>query len=459
MRLARKIYFLIGLAILLILSNTVFFIYMVTLNEKYYAIASNSHHVIQKSTELLSLIREGEAGQRGYIITSDSAYLTPFSDARDRFDAIFNEFKDITDTAHYSKANIDSLEVLLRNKMSELTTTISLWQENKNEQALAILRSDESRLLMNQIVTEIEELIVEEKSRLTQHQEDVKKYAWRTKVYSAISNTVLLLVAIASIMNIRSNRRSIRRLFAEVDEKNTLLENQTAELQRLSHDLIQQNRELERFAYVASHDLRAPAANIEALLRLHNEAKNQQERDTLMETMQDVSENLSNKLNDLVESLRDKNEVSRLSETLSFQNIYDKIVQNLSVEIRKSNVTINANFTQAPEVIAPKSYLESILQNLISNAIKYRHPERKPVINLRSFKAKERVCFEISDNGLGIDLHKHGGELFGLYKTFHKNRDSKGVGLYITRAQVLSLGGHIDVESVPGEGTTFTVCL
>ncbi|HEY1024914.1 MAG TPA: CHASE3 domain-containing protein [Sphingobacteriaceae bacterium] len=432
---------------------------MVSLNERYYATASNSHHVIQKSTELLSLIREGESGQRGYIITNDPEYLKPFSEARSKFDTIFTEFKEITDTAVYSQANIDNLEKLLRNKMNELTATISLRRENRNLEALNVVRSDRGRLLMNEIAGEIEKLIREEKSRLTEHQNDVKKYAWRTKVYSVLSNTVLLAVAISSIINIRSNRKSIRRLFGEVEEKNTLLENQTSDLQRLSHDLIQQNRELERFAYVASHDLRAPAANMEALLRLYQEAKNQKERENLVETMHDVSENLSTKLNELVDSLRDKNEISRSSETLSFQPIYDTIIQNLSVEVRKSNATIEHDFSDAPQITAPKSYLESILQNLISNAIKYRSPGRVPVIKVRSYKDKERICFEVSDNGLGIDLNKYGGQLFGLYQTFHNHRDSKGVGLYITRAQVLSLGGRIDVDSTPGEGSTFRVCL
>ena len=65
----------------------------------------------------------------------------------------------------------------------------------------------------------------------------------------------------------------------------------------------------------------------------------------------------------------------------------------------------------------------------------------------------------VSDNGLGIDMEKHGADLFGLYKTFHNNRNSKGVGLYITRAQVLSLGGRIEVSSTPGKGSPFTVCL
>ena len=148
-----------------------------------------------------------------------------------------------------------------------------------------------------------------------------------------------------------------------------------------------------------------------------------------------------------------------MSETLSLQSIYDKVIQNLSVDIRKAGAEIVHDFSEAPEVTSPKSYIESILQNLISNAIKYRDPSRKPVVRVRSHKQQGRTCIVVADNGLGIDMEKHGSDLFGLYKTFHNNRNSKGVGLYITRAQVVSLGGRIEVSSKPGQGSTFTVCL
>ena len=311
---------------------------------------------------------------------------------------------------------------------------------------------------MQEIRKLITNLINEERLILEKHKNDADLFAARTKTYTFLSNFILLSIAIASLFNINDNRERLKSLFKEVEDKNQLLEHQKTNLQQLSQDLIRQNGELERFAYVASHDLRSPVANLEALLTLYKEAKNSVEQQILVETMHDVTENLSTKLNDLVELLRNKHEADLLNESLSLYKIFEKVKKSLSAEIRQTNAQLFNDFSEAPDLIYPRSYMESILQNLISNAIKYRHPERRPEIYIKSYRNAGKTYMTISDNGIGIDLKKHGSQLFGLYKTFTDQKNSKGIGLYITRAQILSLGGKIDIDSTPGEGTRFTIC-
>jgi signal transduction histidine kinase len=101
--------------------------------------------------------------------------------------------------------------------------------------------------------------------------------------------------------------------------------------------------------------------------------------------------------------------------------------------------------------------MESIFYNLISNAIKYKHPGRKPVIGVKSQIQDDYVQIEIADNGLGIDLEEHKENLFSLYKRFHSHVEGRGVGLYLVKTQVTALGGKIDVKSKEGEGTVFTL--
>ena len=101
--------------------------------------------------------------------------------------------------------------------------------------------------------------------------------------------------------------------------------------------------------------------------------------------------------------------------------------------------------------------LQQILDNLISNAIKYRHPDREPEITITAKSVENAVQISVKDNGLGIDLKANGDKLFGMYKTFHGNENAKGIGLYITRNQIESLGGSIEVESEPDKGTTFNI--
>ena len=103
------------------------------------------------------------------------------------------------------------------------------------------------------------------------------------------------------------------------------------------------------------------------------------------------------------------------------------------------------------------AYLDSILMNFITNGVKYKHPDREPTLKFSTEKKGEYTLLNIEDNGLGIDLDKYGSKLFGMYKTFHTNKDSRGIGLYITKNQVEAMHGKIEVESKLGEGTKFKV--
>lgn len=457
MKISNNIFYLIGLAIILILINTLFFLHQVNLNKKNHSFTTTSYAIIHSANTLLSTIRDAETGQRGFIITNDTNYLKPFNDARQKLDSVYNDFSKRTSIRKYATVDMERLRGLISDRMNEINETVHLKQTGNSAEAREIILSDQGRTNMQGILEQINNLINEERLILLKHQRDADEFTFSTKTYAILSNFILLSIAIASIFNINDNRLRIKSLFKEIEDKNKLLEQQKNNLQQLSQDLIKQNGELERFAYVASHDLRAPVANLEALLNLYKEAKNSAEQKTLVETMNDVTDNLSSKLNDLVELLHSKHEAALLNETLSLHKIYEKVKRSLAAEIRQTNARIQHDFSEAPTITYPKSYMESILQNLISNALKYRHPERRPEINVKSFKQNGQTFMVIADNGIGIDLNKHGSQLFGLYKTFHANKNSKGIGLYITRAQILSLGGKIDIDSKPGEGTRFTI--
>ena len=103
------------------------------------------------------------------------------------------------------------------------------------------------------------------------------------------------------------------------------------------------------------------------------------------------------------------------------------------------------------------SYFESVIQNLLTNAIKYKHKDRNPVIHIDYALKPHAIDLIISDNGRGVDLDKFGKDIFGLYKTFHHNEDAEGVGLYLIKNQIESFGGKISVKSEVNTGTTFTI--
>ena len=110
-------------------------------------------------------------------------------------------------------------------------------------------------------------------------------------------------------------------------------------------------------------------------------------------------------------------------------------------------------------IFSIRGFIHSIIYNIISNAIKYKSPERKPEIQVKIYQEDNNIILIIADNGLGIDLPHQRDKVFGLYKRFHFHTEGKGVGLYTVKTQVEILGGKIDVQSDVDKGTTFKISL
>lgn len=228
-------------------------------------------------------------------------------------------------------------------------------------------------------------------------------------------------------------------------------------LEVAAYELEEQNRQHDEFAHIISHNLRAPVANIKALLNFISESSQLTDYQLIFEKIRNVTHNISETMNELMEmiKIRKTHEIERVE--IRFKDILDKVVQSLEGELIESGATVTYNFNNAPKIYYSKPYLESILQNLISNAIKYRSPSRIPEIFVSTDIVISGIEMRVQDNGLGIDLDKHGTKLFGLHKTFHENSEARGVGLFLTKTQIETLGGNIQVESKVDAGTTFVI--
>ena len=219
------------------------------------------------------------------------------------------------------------------------------------------------------------------------------------------------------------------------------------------------NRRLSDFAYITSHNLRAPISNLNSLLFLINNANDEVEKNDLLTKFETVIQNLNVTMNTLVEALKTQNQEEYELEPIQLEDILNKTVENLSAKVLNTNAVIHHNFSELESVDYDKVYLESIFQNLIGNSLKYHSPERNPDIAILSKKINGKAQLIFQDNGLGIDLKRHGEKLFGLNKTFHRHPEAKGVGLFMTRTQIEALGGTITAESKVNQGTCFTVTL
>lgn len=241
-----------------------------------------------------------------------------------------------------------------------------------------------------------------------------------------------------------------------LNQEKLKLQESNSELINLNFKLGNQTKQLQEFAYIASHNLRSPAGNIKALLDFYHSNPNDENLKILLEKLDVVSHALMDTINDLAEVVKIKNEISKELVEVSLVKVMEKVQESLSQTISRLNAKIKVDFKGIDKIYTAKTYIDSIMLNLMSNALKYSHPDRTPEI-LVTAKVNKKLEISFADNGLGIDLEKYGQKLFGLRKTFHRNKDSRGVGLFITKAQIEALGGDIYVESEVDKGTTFTI--
>jgi len=220
--------------------------------------------------------------------------------------------------------------------------------------------------------------------------------------------------------------------------------------------LVEYNHQLEQFAFITAHNLRAPVARILGLGQLLGLAKgNPEDQDQIYPKLINTAKEIDGVIKDLNTILELKKNNESYITNVNLETEILIIKGNLEREIATTQTSIVTDFSQVPTINTVKPYLDSILYNLVSNAIKYRHPDRKPIIEIRTTKNKNEICLSVADNGLGIDTAQSKNKLFTLYSRFHSHVEVKGMGLYLVKTQLTAMGGRIEIESEVGKGTTF----
>lgn len=219
----------------------------------------------------------------------------------------------------------------------------------------------------------------------------------------------------------------------------------------------EQNKRLLNFSYIVSHNLRSHTSNIESIISLIELSESEQERIEMMQLLKTVSISLDETMKHLNEVVNINTNMSLTIKPLNLHLYINKAKEVLKEQIELTSTTFITNIPLNATINYNSAYLESIFYNLISNAIRYKHPDRSPVIKIQTYKEKGKDVIEISDNGIGIDLLKNRDKIFGMYKTFSNNPDARGIGLFITKNQVDAMGGTLTLDSTPNEGSTFKI--
>lgn len=250
--------------------------------------------------------------------------------------------------------------------------------------------------------------------------------------------------------------RTIENKNLEILQHNETLEK---EVERRTKDLLEHNHQLEQFAFISAHNLRSPVARILGLGEVLKHCKTEQEKELILEKVVHTTRELDNVVRDLNQILDvRKNNTAVISE-IHLPREMELVRATLEKEIEDTRAGITEDFTRVTTIRSVKPYVDSILMNLVSNAIKYRSPDRDPRIVVAAETSGEHVCLSVRDNGLGIDLSKYEDKLFKLYNRFHLHVEGKGMGLYLVKTQVAALGGRIEAMGNLDHGMTFKVYL
>ncbi len=254
---------------------------------------------------------------------------------------------------------------------------------------------------------------------------------------------------------IEANNLLESRVIARTEE----LTAKNQELNYYNQALQKANIDLDNFIHIASHDLKVPIVNMEALLKILNKVVGTGNEDAL-----DIIDKLDFSVARMKKSIQAISEVAKVQKQVEYQlEIIDlpelvvEIMESIAEQIRTENVNLEYDFSEVSTIRYSYINLKSILYNLITNAIKYKAPDRAPQIKISTQKLPDGIKLHVQDNGLGIDLEKNGAKLFTMFNRLHDHVEGSGIGLYIIKRIIENTGGTIGVSSQVGVGSTFTV--
>lgn len=401
---------------------------------------SNVNGVLEK---ILSSTIDIETGTRGFTITGDENYLQVYNEGHRNLTIWLDSLQSMNQNNDELTISLDTLQRLIESKKTNADKTILLRKEEGMDSAAENIKRGRGKEIMDSIRNSIQRYQNESVRLLSVNLAETEKNVKARNLNFMLFTIVTFIIVIFAYVTIRKNTRVL--LLDKMIQANLL------------NELAIQNTQLNDFANITSHNLRSPAGNITALISTIDDDSDIEEYKTVFDMIKKVAQNLQDSLNQLIEVLHIKKNKIIEKEFLNFQEIYNKTFESLQGEILNSKAVLVACFDNAPEIEYSRIYLESIFHNLISNAIKYKDGTRIPEINIYTEIKNNCIFLHVKDNGLGIDLTRHGDKIFGMHQVFHKHPNAKGIGLFMTKTQIESMDGKISVASEVNVGTTFTV--
>lgn len=390
-------------------------------------------------SETLTILQDAETGQRGFILTSKEAYLTPYNMALERMPKLIEELKSIAKQTSEHKERIERIRELSVMKFAELSETIGLHRKNDHEALMTVIESDRGKLIMDDIRVEINSLI-------TESDHDIDEMQGKAKTFRIFIN-ILELITLAGIILIFYYIYSILRpLFQQIASTNDQLKQKQKELKL-------KNEQLEHFAHIASHDLNEPLRTISSFVEIINEEYDQVLDNEGKQYLQFITR-ATDRMKSMIDGLLNFSRIGKSSrlEKVDTLKVIQELEKDLSLRIQQTDTQINVG--SLPVVNGYKIELRQLFQNLILNAIKFT--KKKPLIKIDCVETQTHWQFCVADNGIGIN-EKQQEKIFGMFSKLHRSTEYSGHGIGLAFCQrIVDLHqGEIWLESIPNEGSRF----
>ena len=469
------IFLVIGLGALLAIVGTTFW-----LNEQaqlYFTRVVAARDARSAAVELRSAIQAAESSQRGFLVTGNQIYLAPYDTAKTlvqrRLAGVIDDLKS------YNPAAAQHLENVVREKISEMDNSIALMSDRRQEEAMAFFNKNLGKALMDEANVFLAGIVRAADDRLTTAAGEARRSAAGLRWVSILGGIVIIAVVSMAAATAQRYTRDLLSARDQIAAANAELEEKVAER---TSDLARANDEIQRFAHIVTHDLRAPLVNIMGFAgELENSAKELEQviatasdRDVAPSVRHKVVETVTTEIPEAVGFIRSSakkmdslvSAVLKLSRegrrSLDLQRIdLEKLVVASADAVKHQLSVANGRISfeiGVREVVSDRLSLEQIVGNLLDNAVKYRSPTRPLRIEVRTSTMKENgYRVEVADNGQGIAEREQQGIFEMFSRSGSRDQPGEGIGLTFVQALVRNLGGQISLDSTPDVGTTFTV--
>lgn len=278
-------------------------------------------------------------------------------------------------------------------------------------------------------------------------------YTMEKKYFHAKGHVVHVILTVTGVKDIDGNLLHFISQIVDISSR-IIAEERLKKILEITNN---QNKSLLNFAHIVSHNLRSHSSNLSMLSNFLLTEEDPKEKIIIEKLIRDSSKSLNETVIHLNEVVQVKTANLEDLESIPLQEALFQVKNSINGLIEKHRVHCELEVPTTLKVKAVSAYLESIILNLFTNSIKYKHPDKDPVIKVKGYVEGDYKVLSFSDNGIGIDLKKHQNKIFGMYKTFHDHPDAKGIGLFITKNQIEAMGGKIEVESEVNQGSTFKV--